>query len=84
MKFGERLRELRKSRGIAAEKIANEIGASRRVYVNWEAGRNEPSIAQQIWLADYFGVSLDYLVGRIDNPRPHPHEIPHAAGSEDI
>ena len=84
MKFGERLRELRKSRGIAAEKIANEIGASRRVYVNWEAGRNEPNIAQQIWLADYFGVSLDYLVGRIDNPRPHPHDVPQAAGGEDI
>lgn len=67
-KFGERLRELRKSKKMSAQKIADMAGINRRAYTYWESGETEPSHAQEDLLADFFGVSLDYLRGRSDDP----------------
>jgi transcriptional regulator with XRE-family HTH domain len=56
-KFGERLRELRKSKKMSAQKIADMAGINRRAYTYWESGETEPSHAQEDLLADFFGVS---------------------------
>ena len=58
-----RLKELRNNSGISQEKIAEYIGCSGAVYSRYETGARQPSIDIMIKLANFFGVSLDYLVG---------------------
>lgn len=59
-----RLKELREAQGITQTKIANDLNMPKMTYNNYEQNRNEPSIDTLIKLADYYNVSLDYLVGR--------------------
>ncbi len=68
MYFSERLKNLRKTRMIPQKDIAEYLGISVSAYQYYEAGKNEPSIARLIMLADLFNVSIDYLVGRTENP----------------
>ena len=42
-----------------------------RNYQDYEAGKVDPPTSKLIALADYFDVSIDYLVGRTDNPNSH-------------
>ncbi len=68
MTFGERLKKLRTEKGITQEKLGNIIGVSDRVIGYYEADNRFPK--DEILLnkiADYFEVSLDYLLGRTDN-----------------
>jgi transcriptional regulator with XRE-family HTH domain len=46
--------------------IAELLGVSERAYQHYEAGTREPNIASLVALADYFDVSIDYLVGRLE------------------
>lgn len=62
-----RLRELRKTQKITQKQTALAIGITERNYQRLEAGE-KPNYDNLIALADYFDVSLDYLVGRTDNP----------------
>ena len=66
--FFERLTEQRNKNNISLMKLANEIGVSLRALKYYSSGEREPSRSTLISLADYFDVSLDYLVGRSDNP----------------
>lgn len=66
--FSEQLKVIRKSRGITQKQLAQAIGASERGIQSYEIGERKPAFDQLIALADYFGVSIDYLVGRTDNP----------------
>ena len=68
MYFSERLKNLRKTRMIPQKDIAEYLGISVSAYQYYEAGKNEPSIARLIMLADLFNVSIDYLVGRTEDP----------------
>lgn len=68
LNFGSRLRELRKGKGITQKQLAIDIGASERGIQNYELNERKPAFDVLIALADYFDVSLDYLVGRSDNP----------------
>lgn len=67
MSFAERLRELRSSRKLTQKDVYTAIGVSPIVYQRYEYGHS-PAYQQLIALADYFDVSLDYLVGRSDDP----------------
>ncbi|GFN21929.1 transcriptional regulator [Thermanaeromonas sp. C210] len=67
--LGERLRSLRKARNLKREQLAAAIGVTPRVITFYETNDREPSLRVLIALADFFDVSLDYLVGRSDNPR---------------
>lgn len=64
--FKGRLRELRKERGETQAQIAAGVGIGSQHYQKFEYGENLPSLEKAIALADYFDVSLDYLVGRTD------------------
>lgn len=64
----ERLKLLRKDRGVTQKEIASSVGVSEVSYQRFEYGTVRPSLETLIALADYFGVSLDYLVGRSDDP----------------
>ena len=67
-KFSGRLKQLRSGRRIYQREVAEYLGISLRGYQSYESGECEPNIANLIALADYFQVSLDYLVGRSDTP----------------
>lgn len=66
--FGIRLKELRQMKKLKQTELAEILNVTYRAVQNYEAGNREPNIDKLIFLADYFNVSLDYLVGRSDNP----------------
>jgi len=66
--LGERLRELRKSKNLKREELGEIIGLGPRIITFYETNDRDPSLKVLIALADYFDVSLDYLVGRSDDP----------------
>jgi transcriptional regulator with XRE-family HTH domain len=68
MQFSDRLREIRVTQKQTQRAIAALLDVSERAYQHYEAGTREPNITSLIALADYFNVSLDYLVGRSDMP----------------
>lgn len=67
MTLADRLCALRAERGLTQKAVYTAIGVSPIVYQRYEYGRY-PAYEQLIALADYFDVSLDYLVGRSDEP----------------
>ena len=66
--FSERLLQLREDRGVSQTAVAKEIGVSSRIYQDYEYGKSEPKMSNLVSIADFFGVSLDYLTGRTDTP----------------
>lgn len=66
-KFPMRLRVLRAERNITQQKVASDAGMSFKGYNNLESGKSVPSASTLILLADYYDVSLDYLIGRSEN-----------------
>lgn len=58
------IKYLREEQNLSQEKLAKEIGTSQRNIGRWENGENEPGVTFLIKLADYFKVSVDYLIGR--------------------
>jgi len=67
--FSERLKELRRDKGVTQLFMANYLEIRERSYQMYEYGKREPKHAAMIKLADYFDVSLDYIVGRSENPK---------------
>lgn len=63
-----RLKELRKAKGISQLKLATDLSTSQNTISRYETGEREPGIMELIKIADYFHVSIDYLVGRTDTP----------------
>ncbi|MDG9745396.1 helix-turn-helix domain-containing protein [Leuconostoc falkenbergense] len=61
-----RLRELRNERGLSQDRLANEMLINIKTLRRYEVGENDPRVSILIDLADYFEVSIDYLVGRSD------------------
>lgn len=64
-----RLRELRKGRGMTQQKLASELSMTQKRISHYEIGDHEPNFVALILFADYFDVSVDYLLGRTDNPK---------------
>lgn len=58
-----RLKKLRKANGLTQHQLANELGMIKQTYSNYENEKREPNIATLIKVADYFDVSVDYLIG---------------------
>ena len=66
--FAERLKYLRSKNGITQDSLGKVIGVTPDSISVYEKGRNYPEARKLITLAEHFGVSIDYLVGRTDNP----------------
>lgn len=62
------LRSLREKKGMSRKELSEFIGASQDQIYNWETGRGEPETSMLPQIAMFFGVSLDFLVGKSDNP----------------
>ena len=64
-----RLGELRKSRKISQLKLAMDLGLNQNSISRYEKGQREDDYKTLIAFADYFNVSVDYLLERTDNPK---------------
>ena len=71
MKF-ENIRSLRVDGGYTQKQIAEYLGVSQNTYSQYEIGVLNYSVDTLIRLADFYDVSLDYLVGRTDTKKPYP------------
>ena len=63
-----RLKELRKQRKLSQQKLSMDLDMSQNSISRYETGAHEADYATLIKIADYFGVSIDYLLERTDNP----------------
>lgn len=63
-----RLKELREQRHISQVFLGLELGMSQNTISRYETGAREADYETLVALADYFNVSVDYLLGRTDNP----------------
>ena len=63
-----RLKELRKKRNISQLKLAMDLNMNQNTVSRYETGEREPGLNELIKIADYFHVSLDYLLERTDDP----------------
>ena len=62
--FPKRLKTLREKRGMSQRTLAQLCGLSRNIIGQYERGEKDPSLKTLLEIADYFGVSVDYLLGR--------------------
>lgn len=69
--FTTRLKEVRKAAGLTQKQLAIQCGLSERGYQRIECGENGITLVNAIVLSDILDVSLDYLVGRSDDPTRH-------------
>ncbi len=63
-----RLREIRKNKGISQLKLALDLNTSQNTISRYETGEREAGYKELIAIADYFNVSIDYLLERTENP----------------
>ena len=66
IEFGERLRNLRREMDLTQERLADIMETTQRKISYWESGKTEPDLYSLWKLADFFDVSIDYLLGRKD------------------
>ena len=66
-----RLKELRKQKGVSQLKLAMDLNTNQNTISRYETGEREPGIQELIKIADYFGVSIDYLLEQTENPKRH-------------
>lgn len=69
--FSDRLKSLRTQKQLKQSELAEIIGVRNTAVSMMESGERGPSVEVLCALADYFDVSLDYLVGRSDDPERH-------------
>ena len=69
--FSKRLKILRSERRVTMVDVAGALNISKQSIHQWETMRTIPNADKLTALADFFDVSLDYLVGRSDNPARH-------------
>ena len=67
MQFKHNLRLARENKGISIKSLAEAIDVKPYTISDWEKGRSEPNISNLIKLANYFNVTVDFLVGNTIN-----------------
>ena len=68
--FSEKIRQLRKDRHLTQAEVAKEVGLTARGYQDLELGA-KPRYDALLHIADFYDVSVDWLMGRTDNPHAH-------------
>ena len=64
--LGERLKELRTENKLTQKEVASALGINSVTYLHYEKSQREPPLALLVEMAEYFGVTTDYLLGRTD------------------
>lgn len=78
-----KLKELRMQRGLTQQQLADEISIERALVARYENGSRKPPIEKLNMLADYFGVSVDFLLGREEDEQKNSSD-PKAAAIEKL
>lgn len=73
--FGQNLAKLRKEKKLSQYKLAELMNFSRGQIANYEQGSREPDFETLERFADFFDVSIDYLLGRVDNPQTYMDKL---------
>lgn len=71
----KRIRALRERRGISQSRAAKQMGIVRTTYSNYEAGNREPDLETIKKIAEFFEVSVDYLLERDESFLTDPQKI---------
>lgn len=74
--FGKRLSQLRKSHKLSQYDLADRLSFSRGQIANYEQGQRQPDYETLKKIADFFEVSIDYLLGRTDDPSSSKNDLP--------
>lgn len=61
--FGEKLKELRKEKGLTQKQLAEQLGNAQSAIYYWETNQQEPNISALKKICQFFNVSSDYLLG---------------------
>ena len=69
--FSEKIRQLRKDRHLTQAEVAKEVGLSARGYQDLELGA-KPGFDNLLHIADFYDVSVDWLMGRTENRKVQP------------
>lgn len=64
--ISKRIKELRKENNLSAKQLAKKIGVSDATIIRWENAKMSPKAEYIVLLCDFFNVSADYILGRID------------------
>ncbi len=64
MNIGKNIKALRGEKGVTQEQLASHLGITYQAVSKWENNANTPDIAMLPDIADYFGVTIDFLFGR--------------------
>lgn len=67
--LGDIIKELRKKKGLTAASFAKILGVPTATYNNYEDGTSKPKYEKLLQIADFYEVSTDYLLGRVDEPQ---------------
>lgn len=73
--LGSVLKQLRKEKGILQSVLAKDINVTQATISSWEIERTAPNIAQLNLLANYFNVTVDYLIGRTDECNAYIYDL---------
>ena len=76
-----RIRDLREDRDLPQKAVAAYLSCDQSLYSKYERGERDIPLAAVCRIADYYQTSVDYLVGRTDNPRPYPPARPAGRGA---
>ena len=71
MDFCQKLLQLRSEKKVTQEAVATACGMTLRQYHRFEKGEQKPGFDNLRNMADFYGVSVDWLMGRTDNPHAH-------------
>lgn len=66
----KKIKQLREELGLTQKDVALRLGLNPSAVNRWETGEKRPELPNLVKLADMFGVSLDYLVGRTEVRKP--------------
>lgn len=75
MGYYKRIRDLREDNDLTQKDIAEILKMKQPQYWRYEQGDKDPSTEILIKLADYYGTSIDYILGRTDEKKPYPNRI---------
>ena len=68
----QRLRDLREDKDLSQKQLAEIIGMSQTGYSKYETGENDIPTQTLLKIADFYGTSVDYILGRTNEIKPYP------------
>lgn len=66
MEFKDRIKELRISKNLSQQQLADKLGLSQSAVAKWELGKTEPTASAIIAIAKFFNKTTDYILGLED------------------